>query len=98
MTASPHRDVRAYQRFHDHFMIAKMFGGDYRGYNPGVSQGFEYTAGRIAHNATTDKGPNDRGPTKAKQVRPGDEVEVIHDPFHLPWSHHAHKAYDLSLS
>jgi hypothetical protein len=52
----------------------------------------------MACNATTDKGPNGRGPAKAKQVKLGAKVGVIHDPFHPPWSHHARKAYDLSLS
>jgi hypothetical protein len=49
-------------------------------------------------NATIDKGPNDWGPAKAKQVRSGTEAGVVHNLFHSPWSHYGRKAYDLSSS
>jgi len=39
MNYEPTFDMHAIQRFHDHFVIAKMIEGYCRGYNPRVSWG-----------------------------------------------------------
>ena len=49
----------------------------------------------MACNAIVSKGPNDRGPAKAEQSKPGAEARGVHDPF---LQHRSHDAQMRDLS